>query len=157
MKKMLLNLMTVLLVSACALLISGCGKKGDPVPDLSADVFSFADCEAGLYGGSLNIAASVQGSFQNVEYIVLELQPEDGELCAGCPFLAQESARFEASVLWQGKDPSRIQLSYRPLTPAPSYRARLVGYNTKRGFPEVKSEIMIAGAAIEMPFLQEDK
>ncbi len=157
MKKILLNLMSMVLLSAFVLVTSGCGKKGDPVPDVSADVFSFAGCEARLYGGALEIGADVRGAFQNVEYIVLELQPEDGEMCAGCPFLAQESTRFEAPVLWQDKNSSRIQLSYRPLTPAQSYRARLVGHNSKSGFPEVRSEIMIAGAAVEIPSLQESE
>ena len=151
------NALLAAMLCAAALLFSGCGKKGDPVPDLSADIFSFAGEEARLYGGALEIGADVKGAYANVEYVVLELQPEDGEMCAGCPFLAQESARFEASALWPDKNASRVQLTYRPLSQAQSYRVRLVGHNAKSGFPEVKSEIMIAGAAVEMPLLQEDE
>ncbi len=143
------------LVCALALLSPGCGKKGDPLPDISDDIFSFTDCKAHLYGGALEIEGNIKGAHSNVEYIVLELQPEDGELCTGCPFLAQESERFDAAVLWQDKNSPHIALTYRPLTLAQSYRIRLSGHNAKSGLPEVKSEIMIAGAAVEASGLQE--
>ena len=130
------------LLCCAVLFLCGCGKKGAPVPDQSRDTFAFSGYSAVLHGGGLNIEGDISGAFQNVEYVVLELQPVDGELCEGCPFLAQEQKRFDAKEIWTVPGRSAISLSYRPLYSVQQYRLRLVAHNMYHGFPDIIGEVL---------------
>ena len=124
-----------------AALAAGCGKKGDPLPDVAEDVFTFSACTATLRGGGLNVECRLAGAVRNLEYAVLELEPVDGELCSGCPFTAVEQKRFEAGELRDESEADRISLSYRPARVTDAYRWRLVGHSTVSGLPDVESEV----------------
>ncbi len=128
--------------------ITGCGRKGAPVPDYSLDAFSFASLSAEASAdGSIDFYAKLSGAVQNMEYFVLEMQPVDGELCAGCPFLAQEQYRSDARDAWDGSDSSALRFHYRPLFPGSAYRWRLIGYNIYSGISAVVSpmQTVLAG------------
>ncbi|MBQ8172611.1 MAG: hypothetical protein IJ034_01545, partial [Mailhella sp.] len=86
-RKLCLAVLAVFLFGALA----GCGLKGDPRPDFDRDSFSFGEISAVLAAdGTVTVRGSLTGAFQNMHFLVLEMQPVDGELCKGCPFVPQD-------------------------------------------------------------------
>lgn len=129
-------------------LLAGCGVKGSPQPDYSHDSFGIAGLSATVDAGGVLIAkGTLTGSFQNAEYLILQLQPVDGELCTGCPFLPQEQFLIESDAIWQDGDGSTFDVVYLPVTTADMYRWRILGYNSYAGIPPVISEVQTAGTA----------
>ena len=137
-----LNLWSLLFCMSAFFAVSGCGKKGLPLPDLERDMFSFSEYSATLRGGVINIECRISGAVRNLEYVVLEIEPVDGELCTGCPFLAVEQKHFDSRELWDGSVGERISLSYQPGRMMDSYRWRIVGHNILTGLPDVEGEVM---------------
>ena len=136
MKKKLVSM--GLLVGLLAL--AGCGRKGDPVPDYSRDAFSFTDLAAeAAADGVITFSGNVSGAAQNMEYMVLEMQAVDGELCEGCPFLAQEQQRIDARDAWESETGSSFSFVHRPVFPGCAWRWRLVGHNLYSGLADVTS------------------
>lgn len=120
--------------------LAGCGRKGDPVPDYSLDEFSFATLSAeAAADGAITFQGSVKGASQNVEYMILEMQAVDGELCEGCPFLAQDQYRVDSRDAWENEGGSTFSFVYRPVFPGSVYRWRLIGHNLYSGLPDVVS------------------
>ena len=67
--------------------VAGCGVKGAPKPDYSRDSFGIAALSSSVeVTGVVSVRGTLTGSFQNVDHLILQIQPVDGELCAGCPF-----------------------------------------------------------------------
>ena len=147
------------LIALCAaLVVAGCGRKGDPVPDFSRDEFSFASLSAeAAADGTITFQGTVSGAAQNLEYMVLEMQAVDGELCEGCPFLAQEQHRVDSRDAWENETGSAFSFVYRPVFPGSAYRWRLIGHNIYSGLPDVVSDmqtVFMEGSsygAISMP------
>ena len=136
----------ILLVLLSAVIISACGRKDDPVPDFSRDSFTFKELRADMAAdGTVTISGDMNGAFQNMEYMVLEMQPVDGELCAGCPFLPQDQYRVDSRDAWESENGSRFSFVYRPVFPAELYRWRLIGHNTYSGVPDVTSNVESVG------------
>lgn len=137
---------TVLLCAA--LMLFGCGRKGAPVPDYSRDAFAFADLQAeAAADGAVTFSGRVTGASQNLEYLVLEMQAVDGELCEGCPFLAQEQQRVDSRDAWENETGSSFSFVYRPVFPGQAWRWRVVGHNLYSGLPDVTSPIQTVFAA----------
>lgn len=135
----------VLLALSMAML-AGCGLKGDPKPNYSRDAFAFSELSAVLESdGVVSISGKLTGAFQNAEYLVLQMQPVDGDLCAGCPFLPQDQFRIDASEIWEDGDGTTFSVVYSPLFRADLYRWRMVGYNTYAGIGAVASEVQSVG------------
>ena len=144
----------VLLVLAVALL-AGCGVKGAPKPDYSRDAFGFSELAAILEAdGVVTVSGKLTGAFQNAEYLVLQMQPVDGELCAGCPFLPQDQFRIDARDIWEDGDGTTFSIVYSPLFRAGMYRWRVVGYNAYAGIGAVVSEVQSVGT--ESDFVEQD-
>lgn len=123
-----------------ALALAGCGRKGAPVPDYSRDAFSFTDLAAeAAADGVITFSGSVSGAAQNMEYMVLEIQAVDGELCEGCPFLAQEQQRIDSRDAWESESGSSFSFVYRPVFSGYAWRWRLVGHNLYSGLADVIS------------------
>lgn len=134
----------------CALLLlafaTACGVKGSPKPDFSRDAFAFGQLSAVLsVDGAVTISGDLTGAFQNAEFFVLQMQPVDGELCAGCPFLPQDQYRFDARDAWESENGSQFSVVYRPLFPAGLYRWRIVGHNVYSGIAPVVSDVAVVG------------
>lgn len=145
-------------VALCTLILlafsSACGVKGAPKPDFSRDAFAFGQLSAILsVDGAVTVSGDLTGAFQNAEFFVLQMQPVDGELCAGCPFLPQDQYRFDARDAWESENGSRFSVVYRPLFPASLYRWRIVGYNVYSGIPAVVSDVAVVGT--ESAFLEQ--
>lgn len=137
---------SVVAMLICAALLAGCGRKGAPIPDFSKDEFGFAALEAEVaFDGAVTFQGHVTGEAQNLEYMVLEMQPVDGELCEGCPFLAQEQYRIDSRDAWESENGNAFRFAYRPVFSAAVYRWRIRGHNLYSGLPEVTSPIQVAG------------
>ncbi len=135
----------VVLLAAMAFLF-GCGRRGDPVPDNDRETFAFADLSAEMpVEGMLMITGSLTGASHNMEYLVLQLQGVDGELCLGCPFLVQEEQRFLARDIATDAEGRNFSFMYASGYPAAMYRWRLMGTSVYAGFPRVASAIMVVG------------
>ncbi|WP_294559120.1 hypothetical protein [uncultured Mailhella sp.] len=127
--------------SFCVLMVfTGCGRKGAPVPDYSVDEFAFGALKAeAAADGSITFQGTVTGASQNLEYMVLEMQAVDGELCEGCPFLAQDQYRIDSRDAWESDSGSSFSFVYRPVFSGEAYRWRLIGHNLYSGLPDVTS------------------
>ena len=132
------------LSAAC---VAACGVKGDPKPDYSHDNFGLASLASSVeFGGVLSVSGKLTGSYQNVDHLILQLQPVDGELCSGCPFLPQEQFLIESEDIWRDGDGTTFDAVVRPVFTAETYRWRIVGQNTYAGIPLVVSDVQSAGA-----------
>lgn len=139
------TVLTAVLALAVAL-VAGCGVKSAPYPDHSRDVFGFSELSAILAAdGAVTVSGSVTGAFQNVEYLVLEMQPVDDELCAGCPFVPQDQYRIDGRDAWESENGSRFSVVYRPIFPASLYRWRIVGHNVYAGINVSVSPVQTVG------------
>lgn len=128
-------------------LFAGCGVKGAPKPDYSHDSFGIAALTSSVeVGGVLSVSGKLTDSFQNVDHLILQIQPVDGELCTGCPFLAQEQFLIESEDIWRDGDGTTFDAVVRPVFSAEQYRWRIVGQNTYAGIPPVVSEVQSAGS-----------
>ena len=120
--------------------LTGCGRKGAPVPDYSRDEFSFASLNAeAAADGTITFQGTVSGAAQNLEYMILEMQAVDGELCEGCPFLPQDQYRVDSRDAWENESGSSFSFVYRPVFSGSAYRWRLTGHNLYSGLPDVVS------------------
>ena len=81
-----------------------------------------------------------------MDHLILQIQPVDGELCTGCPFLPQEQFLIESEDIWRDGDGSTFDAVVRPVFNAEMYRWRIVGQNTYAGIPPVVSEVQSAGS-----------
>lgn len=124
----------------CLLLaLMGCGRKGDPIPNHSMDAFAFGALRAeASAGGAITVHGTVTGAAQNVEYLVLEIEAVAGELCQGCPFLAQDTYRIDAG---DAMNNNTFSFVYRPVFTGEIYRWRVIGHNVYAGLPSVTSPI----------------
>ena len=126
---------------------AGCGVKGAPKPDYSHDSFGIGALTSSVeVSGVVSVSGKLTGSFQNVDHLILQIQPVDGELCTGCPFLPQEQFLIEADDIWRDGDGSTFDAVVRPVFSADMYRWRIVGQNTYAGIPPVMSEVQSAGS-----------
>lgn len=126
--------------------LCACGLKGDPRPDFSRDAFGFGQLSATLsIDGAVTVNGELTGAFQNAEYFVLEMQPVDGELCAGCPFVPQDQYRIDSRDAWESENGSKFSVVYRPIFAADLYRWRIVGHNVYSGIPPVVSDVAVVG------------
>ena len=138
---------SVTLLCLSAVFVAACGVKGDPKPDYSHDNFGLASLTSSVeFGGVLSVSGKLTGSYQNVDHLILQLQPVDGELCAGCPFLPQEQFLIESEDIWRDGDGTTFDAVVRPVFTAETYRWRIVGQNTYAGIPLVVSDVQSAGA-----------
>ena len=137
----------VVLLMLCVAVFAGCGVKGAPRPDHSRDLFGFSSLSAVLEGdGVVIIDGKLTGAFQNADYLILQMQPVDGELCAGCPFLPQDQFRIDTRDIWEDGDGSTFSVIYSPLFRADMYRWRMVGYNVYAGVAPVVSDVQTVGS-----------
>ena len=134
--------------------LSACGLKGAPHPDFSRDAFGFGQLSAVLaVDGAVTVSGELTGQFQNADYFVLQMQPVEGELCTGCPFVPQDQYRFDASDAWESENGSKFSVVYLPIFPAQLYRWRIVGHNVYSGIPTVVSDIAVVGT--ESAFIEQ--
>lgn len=151
-----------LVALALVIAVAGCGRKGDPVPDFSRDEFSFAALNAeAAADGTITFQGTVSGAAQNLEYMILEMQAVDGELCEGCPFLAQDQYRVDSRDAWESENGSTFSFVYRPVFSGSAYRWRLTGHNLYSGLPDVVSPMQTVftdnslGGTLSVPGLGE--
>ena len=138
------RLILAIMVFSVCLMATGCGLKGDPIPDNTRDEFTFGELSAEMaIDGVLTFTGQMTGASQNMEYLVLEIQPVDGELCLGCPFLAQEQQRFDSRDIWSDPSGKNFSFVFTPSYISDTYRWRLVARNVYAGFPDGVSEIKV--------------
>ncbi|MBQ4616023.1 MAG: hypothetical protein IJB29_04850 [Mailhella sp.] len=145
MKASLRKIFSVMLLML-SLSVVACGVKSPPQPDFSRDSFAFGELSATLSSdGVVTVSGSLTGAFQNAEYFVLEMQPVDGELCLGCPFVPQDQYRIDSRDAWESESGSQFTVVYRPIFKADMYRWRVVGHNMYSGIKDVVSSVQTVG------------
>lgn len=154
MKACLRKIRTAVLPALAVALLVGCGVKGAPRPDYSRDAFGFSELAAVLEcDGVVTVSGKLTGAFQNADYLVLQMQPVDGELCAGCPFLPQDQFRIDSRDIWEDGDGTNFSVIYSPMFRADMYRWRVLGYNVYAGIGAVVSDVQTVGT--ESAFLEQ--
>jgi len=134
------------LLCLTAALFAGCGVKGAPQPDYSRDSFGIAELSSIVEPSRvLIVEGRLTDSFQNVDHLILQVQPVDGELCSGCPFLPQEQFLIETEDIWKDGDGTTFDVVYSPVFAADMYRWRIIGHNTYAGIPPVVTDVQTAG------------
>lgn len=142
------QLYVVLLLSLSLFLIA-CGKKGLPEPSYNDALFSWRNVQATLStDGCLSISGAVDGSIQNVESILLEVQAMDdtSAACLECPFVPMESFTISSADAWISPEGDAFRFAYCPSARATIYRWRIVGQNVVRGLPKVQTPVRTLSA-----------
>ena len=132
----------VLLCLAVAAL-PGCGKSGMPKPPKSTAEFSWESVGGQAAGNCIFIQGTLSGPVQNLNDVILEIEPMNDDSCIGCPFTPREKERFSAWRL--GVTPSNPSFSrtYCPQVTGDGMRWRLVGTNTHFNLPNAISPEVI--------------
>ncbi|MEG2140382.1 MAG: hypothetical protein RRY20_06305 [Bilophila sp.] len=143
-------LRTLFLALFLLLSVTGCGKKGDPMPQDQKNIFTWESANASLTAnGCLAIAALMRGASQNVDGFTIELEPLSArpdstlpaelqtaqDTCEGCPFTPREHAEITPQQAAQADKGTRYTFTYCPQTKAAAYRWRLVARNVFMSFP----------------------
>ena len=130
---------TILFVAAC-LAIAGCGKKEWPSPRTEADRFAWQQVSAQREGTCLLIRGELEGAWQNLKRVVLQLETSD-ELCPGCPFSPDRSASYPLDDTSLRREGSRVAITHCGIEPETAVRLRLAGENVYSQIPEELSGI----------------
>lgn len=128
---------------ALLLACSACGVKGSPKPPSSKNTFSWLYADATIRNDCLSIVAGLQGEFDNLDSVRLEVEPT-GNLddCEGCPFRPAETEVFNASDLVISPE-GVLPLLYCPEQKSHLYRWRLIGVNTYPTLPNALTPVLI--------------
>lgn len=134
----------------CALLLPGCGKKGNPIPQDAKNIFAWKGAKAtrttvlnnGEPQNCISIQADMTGAVTNVEAFLLELEPQTGEICRECPFTPTEVMEVKPIAAQEYQKTTRYTFSYCPSTQAATYRLRLVARNVFSAFPYELTRIL---------------
>lgn len=117
----------------CAILPTGCGKKGPPkLPDVKTPV-GVGNLEAKLDGGDIVLRWTATGAEQGENgvtgYLIYRsTEPLDEDACEGCPVLFQRGAK----VPLVDKQGARQVMVYREsFLPDARYRFKVVPYDAR--------------------------
>lgn len=144
------NSVIVACLLCLGLLVSACGKKGDPMPQDQKNLFAWKSADAYFtQSGCLAVTASMTGATRNVDGFTIELEPlappSDPNLppelasvpdtCEGCPFTPRETKEVTPGEAIPGDESTRYVFNYCPALKADAYRWRLVARNVFLSFP----------------------
>jgi len=126
-----LRLAGLCLLPLCLIVIlSACGKTGNPVPPHSARSFTWASTNAEGVGACIVFTGTFSGAHRHFNGIRLELQSLTGiDDCLGCPFTPDEVMKLSPREAGFNPDNGSVAFSYCPRKPAPVYRWRMAGIN----------------------------
>ena len=143
----------LILALVCAgLIFSGCGKKGNPIPQDGKRQFAWQSAEASWgANGCLNITARMTGATENVDDFRLELEAEDESICRECPFTPGETADLTPQQAVPADNGTNYAFTYCPAAKAPSYRWRLVAANVFTSFPHALTPVAVLEAPVVPP------
>ncbi len=142
-------LFIILTLFLMTITVFACGKKTNPIPQKTNQLFSFQDVYAYLNEvGTITIVGNISGMVENVQAIELELEGFD-ENCPTCPFIPAE--KFSLTPIDQRTKEISRSFSYTvfPTKQFKSYRWRLVGYNGIAGLPNIMTTVKILEAPID--------
>ena len=123
------------LLVCCVVAVTACGKYGPPQPQDPKRNFSFAATQANVSGNCLNFTTQVEGAYENIDRIRLELSPVNSEDdCPTCPFSADEVIFFMPNETKMDASNGELTFSYCP-KPAKAYRWRILGISRFSSIP----------------------
>jgi hypothetical protein len=133
------------LIYAIALILffcaPGCGKKIAPVPQDYKNVFFWKSSAGAINArGCLSVGGELQGSVNNVQRFMLEVEAVTEELCIDCPFMPREIVMVHS----ESDVAAAPQFTYCPSAKAPAYRWRLVAQNVYRALPHAVTPVAVA-------------
>ncbi|THB65135.1 MAG: hypothetical protein D6E12_13295 [Desulfovibrio sp.] len=120
----------------------GCGRKSWPEAQILAEEFGYKTIHAVREEGCLVIRTALDGKWQNMSRMLLEISDTDTD-CPGCPFYPSQEVEVstEAGNLMQEEEVLIIRLC--GLNEGQTYRWRLVAYNVYDELGPVISEVRL--------------
>ncbi|MBU1612737.1 MAG: hypothetical protein KKC99_12920 [Proteobacteria bacterium] len=134
----------VTLALICTLFIAGCtlGFKSWPEPTDTHDTFSWRSITGSFSGDCLLIEGRLQGAFQNLDVVYLQIEILGDGSCGECPFKPDRTLEFRSGAagfehigLWM-----KIQVCSVDTTVP--HRIRLIGTSKLTGLADVPSDII---------------
>lgn len=141
--KMLFSL-AIFSVLLSVFMLSGCGLKKWPEPQKREDSFAWGEIDAARRDNCLFIDINVSGAIENLDYLLVQLEPvgdKFGEGCPGCPFKAKQSVRFTRTSSGMKLVGSNVRLAVCGLKAEEVYRWKVVGYNVYKTYRPVQSAV----------------
>lgn len=124
-------------------IITACGLKALPEPDLADEIFSWNNLTAVPLDDCIFLSGQVVGNIENLIRINFEVQ-ELTESCEACPFVPEMQEFYVASDIVDSKS-GVFQMNYCPPRRyrGDEYRWRIVGNNILSALPQVVSPIFV--------------
>ncbi|MDD4730541.1 MAG: hypothetical protein PHX58_01265 [Desulfovibrio sp.] len=128
-----------LLISACTL-----GYKAWPAPEEKEDAFAWRLVTAQRKDGCLIIEGRLQGNYENLDFVTVQLEamPTDG--CVECPFAPQRLVDMHRGDAGYDEIGPYVRLTLCDLEPDLMYKFRIVGHNALRSLQPQRSGVLIA-------------
>lgn len=144
MKKINYMIALVFLLSLASAALQGCGKSGMPKPPKSNAEFGWESVGGQATGNNcIFLQGTLTGSVQNLNDVILEIEPVNDDSCVGCPFTPRERERFSAWRLGVTTSNPSFSRTYCPQVTGEGIRWRLVGTNTYSNLPNAISPEVI--------------
>lgn len=123
--------------------VTGCGKKGPPVPQDKPGTFVWTSAAATpVDTNCIGFSGSLQGDMLRLDSVVIELESiaEDAN-CPTCPFKPTMRRTYSAGMLGLMGENNEFTQTICVDDNAPSYRWRLVARSTHRNAPYALSSV----------------
>lgn len=144
---------SILLLSLAVAALSACGKAGMPKPPKTNAEFGWESVNGqAIPNNCIVVSGTMNGAVENLNDVILEIEPINDDSCVGCPFTPREKERFSAWRL--GITPSNLSFSrtYCPQVTGDGVRWRFVGTNTHFSVPNaISPEVITIFKGKKMP------
>lgn len=127
---------------AAMLLISGCGKKAWPEPDLDYERFEWASVSGELRKTCLVVTGELTGNIDNLDAVYVELERNQ---CTDCPFRPEKREGYQLPSPMVQRQGNSVTINICGLDASATWRWRLVGVNKYDVLGETLSKVGSTG------------
>jgi hypothetical protein len=139
-------LSALILTSMLVALLSSCGKRDWPSPQLSEDRFRIRSMNVMRAQNCVIVDFELAGAWQNLDSVRLLLEAigtEPGDGCASCPFVPRIVRLYGSGAPEIRTDMNRVVITACDLDPKKTYRVQVVASNVYPNLELVKSDLKI--------------